>query len=207
MTTFSEKQNGVWSTPIYLDSIQRGGLPPSLCVDRWNGVHVFFGDDDGNGHNFGLREKVKDRWRWSEGPRVDTIAGDVEPVADGDRLHLLVSKEWNGNLGDRQVWYTYRDMDPPAIQEAEQPLPASEPPALSPVTKLAEIPFVLDRPGKVEIAIMDCSGRRIWISDNQVLTPGQHSFFPCSHLPGSGVFYCRIKAGNTNKVVKLVRVN
>ena len=205
ITTFSGKQGGVWSPPVRLDSpLVKGGFQPSLCVDRWNQVHVFFGDDDENGHSFGMRERVKCGWRWTEDREIDTIAGWAEVVADGTRLHLLHRRQVFDNA---HVWYSYRDMDPPAVEEINVAHASAGPRVSDLATPLTEIPYILNQPGKIQITILDCAGRRTWTSDTQVKGPGCYTFLPYSHLPGSGVFYCRITAGSSGRIVKLVRID
>jgi hypothetical protein len=65
----------------------------------------------------------------------------------------------------------------------------------------------LDKSGIVVIDILDSTGRVIKQVDVGFLEPGRHQFEPYVHLPGAGVFFCRVPAGTRTKTVKLVRVN
>jgi hypothetical protein len=173
-------------------------------VDHWNQVHVFFGDNNYQGTDLGLCERVWREWQWTDWYRIDSIDGDAEAVASGDRLHLLIKE---GYLVNPDIEYAFRDMDPPGIAEAEPTQVKLRSLVPNPVTPLTEISFAADRSGPEEIDIFNSAGRRVWSLETETLSPGPYSFFPYSHLPGPGVFYCRLRTGANTKVVKLVRIN
>jgi hypothetical protein len=64
----------------------------------------------------------------------------------------------------------------------------------NPFKATVAVPFTMDRPGWVRLAIYDACGRRVATLVNEVKQPGRHS--PCWTAPGlgSGVYFCELRA-------------
>ena len=121
-------------------------------------------------------------------------------MASGGNIHLL----W----GNSRKVYSYRELNPPGIADesgAESRLILNASPV--PVSAETEIEFYVASRQQTNVEILDSSGRAVDREELGILQAGRHAFEPYRHLPGPGVFVCRIRTGNSIKTVKLVRIN
>jgi len=193
-TTYSCWTGDSWTRPETLNCGLSGGRWPAVYIDRWSQIHAVFYI----GH---LVERIRWHGMWSDTITVDPNSRGWTTIAAGpDRLHSV-----QANV---DVYYCSRPLTPPAIEE---PVASTQVMLTHTVANLitpsSAIVFDLARPSRVAISVFDASGREVGSVYSGFLGAGSHRFRPCRYLSASGVFYCRIKAGNTNKVVKLVRVN
>ncbi len=186
-----------WSSLERLDTLR--GYWPGLCVDIWNRVHVLEASN-----LLGMRELTKENGVWRPQVPVDSHAGYGEPLASGGQLHLL----WKQVGPATDLWYSYRTLDPPGIadeSDLERPRTADVSPM--PVNVRTQIEFYVASRQRTNVEIVDSSGRVVGREELGILQVGRHAFGPYRHLPGPGVFVCRIRTGSSTKTVKLVRVN
>jgi hypothetical protein len=75
----------------------------------------------------------------------------------------------------------------------------------------AAVHFSLDRPGPVELTVLDISGRQVATLLSEPMTAGAHQF----HWSGmdaqgtpvaSGIYFVRMRAGGSERVSKVMRV-
>ena len=183
-----------WGPPERLDSAE--GDIPTVCVDSWNQVHVFFGED-----RIGMRERVRHQGRWVASLLVDPHPGRGEPVVSRNRLSLL----WEMANQPNPEWYSYRDLAPPGIDASEAQMPVEMPPAApNPIDQGSAVEFMLSTPASATIDVFDSAGRLVNHLDLGLLEAGKHAFRPYPHLPCPGVYFCHIKTGFAVKVVKVV---
>jgi hypothetical protein len=191
-----------WTARVRLDSID--GYPATVCVDSWNRPHVFFGDGDERRHA-GMREKVRYDEHWNEALLIDTIEGVGEPVSARERLHFV----WNKRSPHyKDIWYSWRNLAPPAVSEGRNREPASSFAARPvPARPETQVSFTLDGPGSVVAEIVSVTGRPVRTVQLGRLDAGRHLFRPYPYLPVRGVYYCRIRTAGKQNTMKLVKVN
>jgi hypothetical protein len=202
---FSERTGDSWTQTERLDSDAAGaGGRPSSCVDRWNQGHVFYLDSTASCH--GLRERVRAGSRWAESFVVDSFPGGGEAVASQDRLHMLF-RRMAGTPLDGEVLYAWRPLNPPGIEDEATNVIADYAEDIAPLTPASIVSFVLVKPGRVLVEVIDSAGRRVGNVNLGLLPAGKHDFKPFGHIPTRGVVFLRIVTEASSRTVKVVRIN
>jgi len=184
-----------WNRPFRLDTTK--GYAPALCVDPRNQTHVVFADD------FSFFERVREPDGWGPFWLIDTMSGQGEVVADSQRVHLL----WRmATPGGPDVYYSSRRWAT-GIQECDagqmKDLTAISGP--NPVDSRTTIVYELRQAELVRIDILDSVGRLLATPVLAEMPAGRYLFRPYQHLPGRGVYFCRITYGGSEKAVKLIK--
>jgi hypothetical protein len=181
-----------WSQAENIDSTSGGMV--SVCTDSWNRQHAVMYDD------IGTLERTRDRGRWSGALLVDTSGGAGDLLASRDRLHFLWDKRYPNY---RDLWYSWRQLTPPAIEEWKEDSRGAIRAYPNPVGSGTRLVFELPRTGRVEMVVFDATGRVLMHRDLGILKAGRHQWSPQPCLPGGGIFFCRVRACGTETVVKL----
>jgi len=191
-----------WAWPLRLDTISRDAYTPSVCFDRWGGIHTIY---SGYRTLTGVQERTYYRGRWREYSMVDLSEGNGELAVCQERLDLLWEK---GAPNARDVWYSCRDLSAPGICDAALAAEVnSGPMSAAPLTPDSRLEYVLQKPGKVAIELLDSSGRLFRSLDLGTLPVGRHEFRPYSCLPSGGVYFCRVLTEGRPILVKLVKAD
>jgi hypothetical protein len=136
-----------------------------------------------------------------EGTDLVTIVGGAggPPVADV----LPVRSTEAVSIVDRPAEMSFADDHAPAVRSYVTRLGAATPNPFNPTTR---IPFELAHESHAAITVYDVQGRPVARLVDQVLPAGEHSAVWNAAGKPSGVYFCRLQAGNvveTRKVILL----
>jgi len=202
---FSEQLPDSWSLTERLDSAGRGAAAgPSLCVDRWNRLHVLYVDSGASG--WGVRERIRADGQWSAISIADSFAGSGELAVGRDRVYALIRRT-SGMPYEGEVVGTGRRLYPPGVEEEPVVAVLESPEVISPLTPSSTMSFALVKPERVHVDIIDSAGQCIGRISLGLLKAGRHDFRPFDHVPARGVAFLRVVAAGTNTIVKVVRIN
>lgn len=202
---FSEQLPDSWSLTERLDSGGAGASAgPVSCVDRWNRLHVFYTDRP-PGAEFSLHERTRIDGRWREHLIVDSFPGWAEVAVSSGRLHVLLSRD-AGSPYEAEAMYTWRPLSPPGVEEESSDGFVESPENISPLMPSSTVSFVLTRPERVHVDVIDSAGRCIDRVSLGLLKAGRHDFRPFGHVPARGVAFLRVVTAGTSTIVKVVRI-
>ena len=134
---------------------------------------------------------------------ANDMALDLLVEDDGTRW---VGMKYNGLLKfDGAVW-THYDIDPETVgvEEASPSGFALSPAFPNPFNPATTIAFTLPELGRVRITVHDITGRKVAVLADGVIAAGRHEVVFDGAGLASGVYFCRIQAGNTIKTGKML---